>query len=129
MCLLQVCAREHLSLLWWCTSPKDVPAKGLILAPFHVPVLLNDSTEGPKALGAVSDIAAGVRGALRAVYGLEASLKHVIWIGMGGSIEDKYAGIAVGLLPQDKVQLWCLDDVNGEAPSVTCCSKNVQFGV
>lgn len=97
-------------------GPKDadtVPAKGLILAPFHVPELLNDPKVGTEALNYIKELEKQLRGELTSNYGPSAELKNLIWAGMGGSIEDKYAGLASGLLREDGVRLWGLDDVNG----------------
>lgn len=91
-----------------------VPAKGLILAPFHLPEQLNDPSRGPAALHRVEELAAQLSDALRGAYGDAAELRHLIWAGMGGSIEDKYAGIASNLFPQDRVRVWGLDDINPE---------------
>eukprot|EP00931_Biecheleriopsis_adriatica_P091179 TRINITY_DN65080_c0_g1_i1.p1 TRINITY_DN65080_c0_g1~~TRINITY_DN65080_c0_g1_i1.p1 ORF type:complete len:674 (-),score=116.14 TRINITY_DN65080_c0_g1_i1:19-2040(-) len=97
-------------------GPKDddtVPAKGLILAPFHVPELLNDSRFKAEALDYIKGLEATLRGTLTSAYGPSAELRNLIWAGMGGSIEDKYAGLASGLLKEDAVRMWGLDDVNG----------------
>lgn len=106
-----------------------VPPRGLILAPFHLPRLLNDPDLGPPALAAVHGLADQVRARLRKAHGESAVLRHVIWAGMGGSIEDKNAILAgrlvaepdspnvptAGLVPEPRVQLWTLDDVNADS--------------
>lgn len=97
-------------------GPEDsdtVPAKGLILAPFHVPEVLSDPKCRPEALNYIKDLEKQFREGLTSTYGPSAGLKNLIWAGMGGSIEDKYAGLASGLLKEDGVRLWGLDDVNG----------------
>ena len=91
-----------------------VPAKGLILGPMHVPKLLNDPNLGPPALAQVSDLASGIREALSQAYGADVSVRHLIWAGMGGSVEDKYAALASGLAPSGGVRVWGLDDINGD---------------
>lgn len=106
-----------------------VSAKGLILAPFHLPRLLNDPTHGPPALAAVDALAEQIRSRLRAAHGERAVLRHLIWAGMGGSIEDKNAALgarllaepdspglaASGLAAQPRLELWTLDDVNADS--------------
>ncbi|KAG8457810.1 hypothetical protein KFE25_005079 [Diacronema lutheri] len=77
-----------------------VPAKGLILAPFHLPRLLNDPTHGPPAIAAVRHLADEVRARVRDAHGASAKVRHVIWAGMGGSIEDKNALLGAELLPE-----------------------------
>ena len=94
-----------------------VPAKGLILGPMHVPKLLNDPELGPPALEHVSELASGIRQALTQAYGADAPLRHLIWAGMGGPVEDKYAALASGLAPSDGVRVWGLDDINGDTLS------------
>lgn len=90
----------------------QVPAKGLILAPFHVPRLLNDPVHGVGCMAEVEALVDSVQSALREAYGPSARVRHLIWAGMGGSIEDKYAALACGLMREDDVQLWGVDDVN-----------------
>lgn len=87
-----------------------IPPKGLILAPFHVPALVSSD---PGVLDYILGVAADIRTGLSEAYGVD--LGFVIWAGMGGSIEDKYAAQAAGLLsPAWGVHVFGLDDVNGE---------------
>lgn len=91
-----------------------VPPKGLILAPFHVPRLLNDEAHGPAAFARVAELADAIRAALGRAYGEGAPLEHIVWAGMGGSIEDKYLALASGMMPEDTLRVWGLDDVNAD---------------
>jgi hypothetical protein len=90
-----------------------VPPKGLILAPFHVPHYLNARPD--EALQYVLDTAAGIRATITEASGGEGGPRFMIWAGMGGSIEDKYAAAAAGLLGGSGVRFFGLDDVNGES--------------
>lgn len=96
-------------------EPTDkIPPKGLILAPFHVPAYLNAKPD--EALAYVLEMAASIRKTIDEASGGE-GLKFVIWSGMGGSIEDKYAAVAAGMMGNDGsgVQFFGLDDINGES--------------
>eukprot|EP00750_Incisomonas_marina_P013589 INCI17505.3.p1 GENE.INCI17505.3~~INCI17505.3.p1 ORF type:complete len:462 (+),score=76.70 INCI17505.3:117-1502(+) len=94
-------------------EPTDnIPPKGLILAPFHVPAYLNAKPD--EALTYVLDMAASIRKTIDQASGGE-GLKFVIWSGMGGSIEDKYAAVAAGMMGNGNVQFFGLDDINGES--------------
>ena len=89
-----------------------IPPKGLILSPFHVPAYLN--ARPTEALQYVRQMAKTIRAKINEASD-GAGLKFVIWSGMGGSIEDKYAAAAAGMLGRTGVQFFGLDDINGES--------------
>ena len=81
------------------------------LGSIHLPEILNHPTKGPQMIASIEQLGGRITQRLRDAYGGDAELKYLIWPGMGGSIEDKYAAQAAGALGET-IRFFGLDDVN-----------------
>ena len=95
-----------------CEVGSDSVAKKVNLGSFYLPKAL---TANPELLQETKKTAEGMRKRLSDAYGTD--VEYIIWPGMGGSIEDKYASIATGALPGVKgknLAIFALDNVDPE---------------